>query len=313
MASTAAIIGCGLIGRSWAVSFARGGWRVQLFDRDADVAAEALAFVQRAAGELETFALSGGQSAAAILGRVTIASSVADAVAQADYVQENTPERADLKAAIFGELDSLSAAETVIASSSSALLPSEFTSGLAGRARMLVVHPLNPPHLVPAVEIVPAPWTSTQTVGRAVSIMTEIGQAPVVLTREIAGFVMNRLQGALLHEAFHLVAEGIASPQDIDRAVAEGLGLRWSFMGPFETIDLNAPGGVGDFIDRYGPSYARMTPPLAQPVSWQGEAGAIVGEARSAALPREGILARQAWRDNHLVRLVAHKRAMANE
>ncbi len=312
VAGTAAIVGCGLIGRSWAISFARGGWQVRLFDRDADTAAAALEAVGRGADELAGWGLLDGQTAAEVRERVTvIAGSLDEAVARADHVQENTPEHADLKAAIFAELDRLAPAEAVIASSTSAMLPSAFTAKLAGRSRTLVVHPLNPPHLVPAVEIVPSPWTSAATVARTAATMAEIGQAPVVLIREVEGFVMNRLQGALLHEAFNLVAEGIASPADVDKAVAEGLGLRWSFMGPFETIDLNAPGGITDFIARYGPTYARMSPPVAQPVSWDGLVGAQIEMARAAHLPRDAIAPRQAWRDGRLMRLAAHKREIA--
>ena len=311
MVPTVAIVGCGLVGRSWAVSFARGGWQVRLFDRDPLAAAAALEFVGRAAAELEAFDLSAGRTEAAIRSAVSVADSLARAVAGAGHVQESTPERADLKAAVFAELDALAPPDAVLASSSSALLPSQFTAGLAGRARTLVAHPLNPPHLVPAVELVPAPWTSPDTMARAAATMAQIGQAPIALKREVAGFVMNRLQGALLHEAFRLVAEGVVAPADIDRAMADGLGLRWSFMGPFETIDLNAPGGVADYVARYGPSYARMAPAMAEPVAWDGPVGATVEAARVAELPRAEIPERQGWRDERLIRLAAHKRSVA--
>jgi len=312
LARTVAIVGCGLIGRSWAVSFARGGWQVRLFDQDPAVAEAALEFVARVAGELEAVGLSGGRTAAAMRSAVAVAGSLPEALAGAGHVQESTPEQAELKTQVFGELDALAPPEAVIASSASALLPSEFTQALARRARTLVAHPLNPPHLVPAVELVPAPWTSPQAMQRTAAVMTEIGQVPIVLRREVAGFVMNRLQGALLHEAFRLVAAGIAAPGDIDRAVADGLGLRWSFMGPFETIDLNAPGGIADFIARYGASYARMAPTMAQPVPWHGQAGATVEAARVAELPRDRILDRQAWRDQRLVQLAAHRRSVGD-
>src|SRR5690606_2084294 len=116
---------------------------------------------------------------------------------------------------------------------------SAFTEALKNRSRCLVAHPINPPHIIPLVEIVPAPWTDPAVVERTRALMNEVGQAPIQLTREVSGFVVNRLQGALLAEAFRLVENGVCTTADVDAAVADGLGLRWSFVGPFETIDLN--------------------------------------------------------------------------
>ena len=159
-------------------------------------------------------------------------------------MQENAPERLDVKKAIFSELDRLAPQSAVLASSTSAILPSRFTEHLAHRHRCLVIHPINPPYLIPAAEVVPAPWTAPETVERARAFLVAAGQAPIVMKRELDGFVMNRMQGALLEEAFRLVADGFASVEDVDVGIREGLALRWSFMGPFETIDLNAPAGV---------------------------------------------------------------------
>ena len=158
---------------------------------------------------------------------------------------------------MFARLDAAAPPDAVLASSTSAILPSAFTEGLKGRARCLVVHPINPPYLIPAAEIVPAPWTTPEAVERTAELLRAAGHAPIVMKREIDGFVMNRLQGALLEEAFRLVAQGYASVEDIDVGIRDGLALRWSFMGPFETIDLNAPGGVRDYVERYQGIYSR--------------------------------------------------------
>ncbi len=136
------------------------------------------------------------------------------------------------------------AEDALLVSSTSAIVASRFTEKLPGRARCLVGHPVNPPHLVPLVELCGAPWTSPEAIDRARAIYREIGQVPVTINREINGFVLNRLQGALLAEAFRLVGEGYISAEDLDHTVKDGLGLRWSFLGPFETIELNAPGGI---------------------------------------------------------------------
>src|SRR4029077_11643625 len=195
----------------------------------------------------------------------------------------------------------------VLASSSSGILPSRISDELAGKSRCLVAHPINPPHLIPAVEIVPAPWTDPHGVERPRQRLAAIGQAPIVMRRELDGFIMNRLQGALLHEAFRLVAEGYASPEDVDAGICKGIGLRWAFMGPFETIDLNAPGGVRDYVNRYEGLYQRLWPSQNRIASWAGTVDALEA-ARAALLPRDRLGERQAWRDRRLMALAAHKR-----
>ena len=161
---------------------------------------------------------------------------------------------------MFARLDAAAPADTVLASSTSAILPSAFTENLKGRARCLVVHPINPPYLIPAAEVVPAPWTDPAFVERTATFLRSAGHAPIVMKRELDGFVMNRLQGALLEEAFRLVEQGYAGVEDVDVGIREGLALRWSFMGPFETIDLNAPAGVRDYADRYQGIYSGIFP-----------------------------------------------------
>ena len=159
-------------------------------------------------------------------------------------MQENGPETAAAKRAIFADLDGAAPPAAILASSTSFIPASQFSEGLPGRARCLVGHPVNPPHLVPVVELCGAPWTAPETIARARTLYESARQAPITVNREIFGFVLNRLQGVLLAEAFRLVGEGVVSPQDLDVTLKDGLGLRWSFMGPFETIELNAPGGI---------------------------------------------------------------------
>lgn len=141
--------------------------------------------------------------------------------------------------------------------------------------------------------------------------MTDIGQAPIVMAKEIDGFVMNRLQSVLLHEAFRLVAEGYASMEDVDIGIRDGLGLRWAFMGPFETIDLNAPQGIEDYVRRLGPMYSRMFESQNYKVDWTEPARALAAEAEGFR-PRADLAKRQVWRDIRLMALREHKR-MAEE
>jgi 3-hydroxyacyl-CoA dehydrogenase len=302
-----AVVGVGLIGRAWAISFARGGCGVALYDPVPGVVARALEAIRPALDDLAAAGLLGAATAAEVFDRIGPAPSLAAALAGAAYVQESAPEVLDVKVAVFAELDAAAGPEAILASSTSAFVPSLFTEGLAGRHRCLVAHPINPPYLVPAVELVPAPWTEPAVVERARALLEAIGQAPIALTRELDGFVVNRLQGALLHEAFRLLAGGYASAADVDRAVAHGLGLRWSFMGPFETIDLNAPGGIRDYVARYAPLYMRLAKTQKEPCDWLAALDQRIEADRAAALPRERLGERQAWRDRRLVGLAAHK------
>jgi 3-hydroxyacyl-CoA dehydrogenase len=302
-----AIVGSGLIGRAWAITFARGGCDVRLWDTDAGAAGRALEFVAAVADDLAANDLLFGHSVADVLARVTPHAELTQALDGAVWVQECGPERIEVKREIFARLDELAAPETILASSTSGLLPSAMSQGLRGRARCLVAHPINPPYLVPAVELVPAPWTGKPVMQRAEALMLAIGQTPLVMQRELDGFIMNRLQGALLDEAFRLVAEGYAGADDVDRGIADGLALRWSFIGPFETIDLNAPEGVADYVARYQAMYAGFSKGV-QPVDWAGPVLAKVLQARRAHLPATQLAERQLWRDRRLMALRGHKR-----
>ena len=309
MADKVAVIGSGLIGRAWAISFSRAGHTVALYDAVEGAAAAALGFIDSVLADLDRNNLLNGHAPTAVRARITAATTLADALRGAVHVQENTPERLDTKIDVFRELDRLAAPDTVLASSTSALLPSSFTETLPGRSRCLVIHPINPPYLVPAVEVVPAPWTDPAVLARAGAFMRAAGHAPIMMQKEIDGFVMNRLQGALLQEAFRLVADGVASTADVDIGIRDGLGLRWSFMGPFETIDLNAPAGVADYIARYEGLYKTLAQTQRHIVSWAGPLAERIEAERREKLPVAELPGRARWRDRRLMALAAHKRS----
>ena len=308
-----AIIGSGFIGRAWAISFARAGNDIVLWDKEAGAPEKALAYIESVLPDLAANDLLNGQSPVEIRARMRGVEKIEDAVADAGYVQENTPEIVEIKREVFSVLDRAAPPEAVLASSTSAILPSKFTEHLSGRARCVVVHPINPPYLVPAAEVVPAPWTSPETVDKARQFLVAAGHAPIVMKRELDGFVMNRMQGALLEEAFRLVADGYATVEDVDIGIRDGLGLRWSFMGPFETIDLNAPGGVRDYVERYQGIYERLHPSQQRRVDWAGPVLADVEKDRRERLPAERLQERQMWRDRRLMALAAQKRRADRE
>ena len=238
-----AIVGTGLVGRAWSMVFARAGYDAVLFDPVEGVAQEAARLIRIALPDLARADSLNGRGPDEVFAGIQIAQSLAEALDGCVHVQESGPERVEVKQAIFKELDRAAPADAVLASSTSGIPASRFTADLDGRARCLVAHPINPPHIIPLVEIIPTPWTSPATVERTRALMSVIGQSPIETTREVEGFVANRLQGALLSEAFRLVEDGVCSAADVDTAIADGLGLRWSFIGPFETIDLNSPRG----------------------------------------------------------------------
>src|SRR5579871_6497805 len=275
-----ALVGLGLVGRAWAISFSRAGHEVAIWDDKPEAIDDALRFVNRTLPDLDAHGLLNGEAAVNVRSRMRRAHSLEEALEGASYVQENTPEDLTLKKRVFATLDRTADPEAVLASSTSALLPSVFSEGLAGRGRCLVAHPINPPYLIPAVEIIPAKWTEPEAIDRAAELLRSAGHRPIVMKREIDGFVVNRLQGALLEEAFRLVADGFASTEDIDLAIREGLALRWSFIGPFETIDLNAPGGVRDYAERYQSIYEKIFPSTQRRVDWCGPAMDVIEAQR---------------------------------
>ena len=306
---TVGIVGAGLIGRSWANVFARAGWQVRVWDPSDAQREAAHALIGQSLHELQAHGLV--QDAAAAAARVQIVATLKDAVQAADYVQESGPELVESKRETFAALDAAAPAHCVLASSTSAIVASLFTEQLAGRARCIVAHPVNPPHLAPVVELCGAPWTSQTTKERAREVMLGVGQVPIIVKREIDGFVLNRLQVALLTEAFRLVQDGVVSPQDLDQTICHGLGLRWAFMGPFETIELNAPGGIADYCERYVPWFRRYMADLPGAQVWDDAMWRAAAAAWGPAPDASTVAAKSLWRNQRLAALAAHKLGQA--
>jgi len=303
------VVGAGLIGRAWAIVFARARHTVRIYDADAAALDASLQAIDGALGELHRHGLL-DEPPAVVRGRIAPTATLADALRGAGYVQESVRETLAAKRAIFAEMDALAAPDCVLASSTSYIPASAFSASLAGRARCLVAHPVNPPHIVPVVELCPAPWTAPEVVERARGLHEAAKQVPVVVRRELPGFILNRLQAALVCEAMRLFDDGYASAEDIDKTIRDGLGLRWALMGPLETIDLNAPGGVVDYAARYAATMVELNRAQA-PREWSEAAVRRLESERRGALPADRLAERTAWRDRRLMALVAHKRDAA--
>jgi L-gulonate 3-dehydrogenase len=304
-----ALIGGGLIGQAWAIVFGRAGHEVMLYDAEPAALKRARDAIAARLQDLAGFGLVDDPHA--VLGRVGYATGLAEALDGAAYVQESAPERVEVKRELYGELDRLAGADAILASSTSGIPASAFTERLAGRHRCLVAHPINPPFVTPLVELCPAPWTDPAVVDRTHELMSRVGQAPIRLRREVPGFVANRMQAALIGAALRMVKDGVASAEDVDVAIRDGIGLRWSFMGPLETIDLNAPGGIADYLRRYGPLYQSIEREQ-EPLDWGGDALLTqLEDERRASLPAERLGERSVWRDRRLMALAAQKREAA--
>jgi 3-hydroxyacyl-CoA dehydrogenase len=302
MNRTVSIAGTGSIGVAFAVLFATAGFMVRMWD------ALPGAF-ERAEGELaERLRMLEGhgllnETPEEITDRVTHHEILIDALHGAELVQECVPERLDIKREVFQQLGAYSEPHAVLASSSSAIASSEFATASPARDRILIGHPGNPPYLIPVIEVVPSPFTAQETVDRATEIYRAAGLRPIIVNKEIEGFVFNRLQGALLREAYCLVRDGVASADDIDEVVRSGLGRRWAFIGPFETADLNTRGGIESHAEKMGPAYARMGALRGQDDPWTAELVASVTAERRALLPLEQWDERVRWRDEQLIRI----------
>lgn len=288
-----AVIGCGTIGVSWARRFAASGHLVRLFDVRPGVADAAMSTIQR----------SGGRDGVAEAPRVTVAATLEAALADVGYVQESITEDIAAKRAMFAALDMFAPPDAVLASSTSAISGGDFLD-VPGAERCLVAHPANPPHVIPLVEIVPTRWTSEQVTQSAVAVLRATGMIPVVLRREVEGFVMNRLQAAVVNEAIDLVTRGVAEPADIDAVMRYSLGLRWAFLGPFQTMDLNAPGGFEEYAAKFGASYAALGETLGRSEPWSGETIARIDAYLRAGTPRSAIGAAQRLRDDRIATLM---------
>ncbi|QIG42027.1 3-hydroxyacyl-CoA dehydrogenase [Nocardioides anomalus] len=298
-----AVVGGGSIGVAWALVFARAGHEVAIFDVAAGRRGAVPGELRERLDELVAHGLLADPEPVA--SRVRVAQTLALAVRGAAHVQECVVESEEVKRALFAELDGLAEPRAVLASSSSMMPVSRFAADLPGRGRCLVVHPGNPPYLLPVAELVPAEFTTEDTVARTRALLEGAGMVPVLVRHEVEGFVFNRLQGALLREAYRLVRDGVASAADVDRVVSHGLGRRWAVIGPFATADLNTRGGLERHAEVMGPAYLRMGAEVGEREEWTPE---LVGEVAASVHERlrpEDWAASVLRRDRALMRVVA--------
>jgi len=306
-----AIIGSGLIGRSWSMIFAAAGHDVVIYDIEESQLESAKVDIAQELNALEKAGhLRGSLTAEDQIKKISFSRSLEDCVKGAAYVQECVPEKLELKKNVFRDLDKFADDKIILASSSSAIPASKFSEELAHRSRVLVAHPVNPPYHMPLVELVPAPWTDPEAVAAARKLLAEAGQSPVTLKKEIPGFVQPRIQYAVIQECLRLAQDGVMSVEDIDKVLTDGLARRYSFMGMFETIHLNAD-GVESYFDRYSHMIHTVAKDEGPPVDpTDKDKMQDIFKQMNEILPIDDIPERRKWRDERIAALSELKRNM---
>lgn len=305
-----AIVGSGFVGRSWAMLFASVGYEVSMFDLKPQQVKAALSDISDQLENLEKSGLLRGKlGCSEQLKCIKGVSSLKECVKGAKHIQECVFEDLELKKKVFKEIDQLVGPDAVLSSSTSCILPSKISPDLTHKTNFIVSHPVNPPYYVPCVEVVPAPWTSKEVVTRTQALMTEIGQCPVVFTREINGFGINRIQYAILKECANLVNNGVVNAEGVDVFMKHGLGCRYAWMGPLETALLNA-NGFKDYLERYGNSIDTVTGTFPESVSFQPEDCGELIEQVDKMVPLDELQPRRMWRDKRLAALAKLKKNM---
>ena len=300
-----ACVGGGLVGQGWATIFLSQGIEVILQDVSQEILNESMKQVWLNLDFLETQGLASKENIAAGRDRVSTTTNITEAVRRADYVQESVPDSYEIKKQIFKEMDADAPTHAVLASSASGLLMTEIQKVTTRPERCVLVHPILPVHLIPVVEVVGGEKTSRETTLKACEFMEQMGKSPVMLKREVPGYIVNRLQAALMREAIDLVDKGIASPEEVDTAFCKGTGMRDPLMGPFLRMHI-AGNGIEDFIENFAQSYRYRWETMETWSSIPPSAiEAVVKGTRDMEITREKSLGQiKAWRDAMLVKIL---------
>ena len=249
-----AVLGAGVIGASWTALFLASGRNVAVFDTLPSTEKTTRDYIEMAWPALREI----GLIKTGAPGKLSFHKSAAEAVRHADFIQENVPERIEIKKALFAEIEPALKPSAIVASSASGLTLTEMQTGWKNPARFVLGHPFNPPHLIPLVEVMANDRTEAGVIDGAEKFYKDVGKITIRVSKEVPGHVANRLQAALWREALHLVKSGVATVKDVDTAVWAGPGLRWAAMGPTTLFHLAAgPGGIAEFCERYTPSFNR--------------------------------------------------------
>ncbi|RWS04992.1 lambda-crystallin-like protein [Dinothrombium tinctorium] len=304
------IIGSGLIGRNWAMLFASVGYNISLFDIDESRIDDALVDIKQQLNSLESKnLLRGSLNAEQQFSLIDKCISMEECLRNSIYCQECVFEKLELKVQVFQQIDKYVDDKTVLASSTSCLLPSSFSANLNHKSQVIVAHPVNPAYYIPLVELVPAPWTDEKVVARTRELMTEIGQKSVTLKKEIEGFLVNRVQYSILNECYRLIAGDYVSVEDIDSVMCDGLGLRYAFMGPWETAHLNA-NGMKEYFEKYSKGIYDVSKTFGEIPKMEGATADHIANELTSRIPLEKLNERRKWREERLIAITQLKKTL---
>jgi len=298
MMKTVALVGTGVIGRGWIQVFSRAGCHTRIYDTDASQIEKALTWFEKNLEQAVADGVVSHQEAKTRRALVSAHRDLKEALSEAEYIQESGTEKLDIKQAIFAEIDKAANPSAIIASSTSGLDMNDIAKGLPGISRCIMAHPFNPPHIVPVVEVMPTKETNPEVVERTVAFLKQVGQKPVIVNFYITGYLINRIQAAVVREAIHLVESGVADVDAVDTVMRDGLGLRWALLGTFGVNNTNADGGVREYYRRFGESYKAIMRDLdPTPPSFDAEMIERIGQGVDTMESHAAISEICRWRD----------------
>jgi L-gulonate 3-dehydrogenase len=304
-----AVVGTGIIGRSWIRVFARRNYETRVYDCDPKQLSRAIAWFDEDIRLDREDGFLSAKSASNERAHIKLCRSLGEALRGASYVQENGPEDLKSKKSLYAELDRVGEPETILASSTSGHDMSEIAAGLPGANRCIVAHPVNPPHIIPVVEVLPGKLTDPAVIARTCALLEQVGQKPVLMHYYVRNFLLNRMQAALIREAIQLAERNVADVDAIDTVIREGLGLRWALMGPLGVADSNADGGVREYFTRFRQPYVEGMEDLYSTPSLDDEMIERLGnktDAMAGAASRPQV---RRWRDRMIRKIRALKEA----
>lgn len=299
------LIGAGLVGSAWAAFYAGKGFAVKLYDIEKSVAEKGLFKAKENLKFLQANELISKDAYEKACSTLAIAESVYDTVKDADFVHESASERYEVKTALFAKVDGYTSEDVIIASSSSALLMTEIQKVMTHPQRGIIAHPFNPAHLIPLVELVGGQQTSEATVTAMYDFFKACGKVPVIIKKEIPGYLANRLQAAIWREAIDMVLNGVATVADVDKALYAGPGIRWALMGQHLIYHLGGgEGGIEHFIDHIGENKKRLWEDMAKWTQLPPETKKVMAEGIKDEMGTRTLKEVEQWRDEKLVKLL---------
>ena len=299
------IVGTGVIGSSWAAFYASKGFMVKMYDVDPSLCQKGLRMAKDYLEVLRVRGLLPDKDCKKAIADTTVVNDLTEAVKDVQLVQESTAENYEVKHQVFKVMDTETSPNVILASSSSGLLMTEIQKATQHPERCLIAHPFNPPHLILLVELVPGEQTDDNTISKMKTFFEDLGKVPVVLKKEVPGHIANRLAAALWREAIDIVLKGIASVEDVDKALFAGPGIRWAFMGQHLIYHLGGgEGGIEQFIDHLGPAFEQWWKSMDTWTSLPPEAKNILAEGVKEELRGKSLTEMTQWRDDTLIKLL---------